>query len=323
MASSPTPPYRRRRLFALGGLLAVAVVLALVVVGSLASGGSRSGSGSGSANAPRAAHGDGGGASAPRTTATVAGPARDMGRPGPPRPVPILMYHVVSDPFANSPYPDLYVPRAQFQDEMHALRAAGYTAVTLQKVWDSWHANGPLPTKPVVVSFDDGYHSHFTNALPVLRALGWPGVLNLELKNIRSDYGLTDAQVSALIAAGWEVDSHTIDHPDLTTVDAARLRYEIAQSRAELKARFHIPVNFFCYPAGRYDAAAVAAVQAAGYLAATTTQPGLAKPDEADRFTLNRVRVNNGVSGSTLVAQLAGLAAGGSAGTGGSGGGAG
>jgi peptidoglycan/xylan/chitin deacetylase (PgdA/CDA1 family) len=166
----------------------------------------------------------------------------------------------------------------------------------LQEVWDSWHANGSLPAKPVVVSFDDGYHSHFTNALPVLRAL---------------------------IAAGWEVDSHTIDHPDLTTVDAARLRYEVAQSRAELKARFHIPVNFFCYPAGRYDAAAVAAVQAAGYLAATTTQPGLAQPAAADRFTLNRVRVNYGVSGASLVAQLAGLAAGGSAGAGSSGGGAG
>ena len=321
MATSPTPPYRRRRLLALGGLLAFVVVLALIVVGSLASGGSGSGSGRGSARTPVAAHE--GGASAPHAAASVAGPARDLGRPGAPRAVPILMYHVVSDPFPNSPYPDLYVPRAQFQGQMQALKAAGYTAVTLQEVWDSWHANGPLPTKPVVVSFDDGYHSHFTNALPVLRALGWPGVLNLELKNIRSDYGLTDAQVSALIAAGWEVDSHTIDHPDLTTVDAARLRYEIAQSRAELKARFHIPVNFFCYPAGRYDAAAVAAVQAAGYLAATTTQPGLAKPDEADRFTLNRVRVNNGVSGSTLVAQLAGLAAGGSAGTGGSGGGAG
>jgi peptidoglycan/xylan/chitin deacetylase (PgdA/CDA1 family) len=192
---------------------------------------------------------------------------------------------------------------------MQALKDAGYTAVTLQEAWDSWHANGPLPGKPVVVSFDDGYHSHLANALPVLRALGWPGVLNLELKNIRSDYGLTAPQVRQLIAAGWELDSHTIDHPDLTTVDAATLQHEVADSRAELKRRFGVPVNFFCYPAGRYDDAAIAAVRAAGYLAATTTEPGLAQADEADRFTLHRVRVNNGVSGATLVAQLAGLGA--------------
>jgi peptidoglycan/xylan/chitin deacetylase (PgdA/CDA1 family) len=319
MANPSTPPHRRRRLLALGGLVLALLALVAIVAGAVGSGGGGASGTKSSRRADAAKRADGA-----RTTASApAGPARDMGRPGPPRAVPILMYHVVSDPFPNSPYPDLYVPRAQFQDEMQALKAAGYTAVTLQEVWDSWHANGSLPAKPVVVSFDDGYHSHFTNALPVLRALGWPGVLNLELKNVRSDYGLTDAQVRALIAAGWEVDSHTIDHPDLTTVDAARLRYEVAQSRAELKARFHIPVNFFCYPAGRYDAAAVAAVQAAGYLAATTTQPGLAQPAAADRFTLNRVRVNYGVSGASLVAQLAGLAAGGSAGAGSSGGGAG
>ncbi|HZV75183.1 MAG TPA: polysaccharide deacetylase family protein [Conexibacter sp.] len=307
MAASPTPPYRRRRSLALAGLLAVLVAVVLVVAGALGSGGGGAG---GATKAAAHGAGDGGKGGAARTTATAAtGPARDLGAPGPPRPVPILMYHVVSDPFPNSPYPDLYVPRAQFADQMRALKRAGYTAVTLQEAWDSWHANGPLPRRAVVVSFDDGYRSHITNAMPVLRVLGWPGVLNLELNNIRSDYGLTAPQVRQLIAVGWEVDSHTITHPDLTTVDAARLQHEIADSRAELKRRFGIPVNFFCYPAGRYDAAAIAAVQRAGYLAATTTEPGLAQPAQADRFTLHRVRVNNGISGAGLVAQLASLGA--------------
>jgi peptidoglycan/xylan/chitin deacetylase (PgdA/CDA1 family) len=234
---------------------------------------------------------------------------RDLGAPGPPRPVPILMYHVISDPLPNSPYPDLYVPRAQFAAQMQALKQAGYTAVTLGEVWKSWHANGPLPRRPIVVSFDDGYRSHSTNALPVLRAFGWPGVLNLELKNIRPDYGLTDSEIRGLIAAGWEIDSHTIDHPDLRTVDAARLQYELVASRAEIRQRFGQPADFFCYPAGKYDATVIAAVQRAGYLAATTTNPGLAQPAEADRFVLNRVRVNNGVSGASLVSQLAALGA--------------
>ncbi|HEV7774460.1 MAG TPA: polysaccharide deacetylase family protein [Conexibacter sp.] len=304
MAESPTPPYRRRRVLALAGLIAALLALVLIVVGALGSGGGGDGTQRVTTSGGKGARA---GSGAATTTTSAAGPARDMGDPGPPRPVPILMYHVVSDPFPDSPYPDLYVPKAEFADQMHALKDAGYTAVTLQEAWDSWHANGPLPAKPVVVSFDDGYHSHLANALPVLRALGWPGVLNLELKNIRSDYGLTAPQVRALIAAGWELDSHTIDHPDLTTVDAATLQHEVADSRAELKRRFGVPVNFFCYPAGRYDDAAIAAVREAGYLAATTTEPGLAQPDEADRFTLHRVRVNNGVSGATLVAQLAGL----------------
>jgi len=289
MADSPTPSDRRRRMLALGGLIAAALALLAAVVAAL-----------------------GGGTTHARYRVGVVahvgrGPARLPGRPGPPRPVPILMYHVISDPLPGSPYPDLYVPKAEFADQMHALDHAGYTAVTLRQWWDSWHAHGPLPAKPAVVSFDDGYHSDLANALPVLRALGWPGVLNLELRNIRSDYGLTAPQVRALIDAGWELDSHTIDHPDLTTLDATALRHEVADSRTELKRRFGAPVDFFCYPAGRYDDAAIAAVRAAGYLAATTTEPGLAQPDDADRYTLPRVRVGNGVSGAALVAQLAAL----------------
>jgi len=284
-------------------VVAVAVLVAVVTaLGSGGDGGSAAPSAQHAAPAERSRTTTGA-----TTTPAVAGPARDMGSTGPPRPVPILMYHVISDPLPGSPYPDLYVPKDEFADQMRALKQAGYTAVTLQEWWNSWHAHGRLPAKPVIVSFDDGYHSHFANAYPVLRALGWPGVLNLELKNIRSDYGLTAPQVKTLVAAGWELDSHTIDHPDLTTVDAARLRHEVADSRAELKRRFGVPVNFFCYPAGRYDDAAIAAVRAAGYLAATTTAPGLARPNDADRFTLPRVRVNNGVSGSALVGQLAGL----------------
>jgi peptidoglycan/xylan/chitin deacetylase (PgdA/CDA1 family) len=309
MAGSPTPPPPdgRPRALALGALIAGFLALVLIVVLTLASGGD------GDAGGPREqapTHAGGGGSESTASTTTVPGPARDMGEPGPPRPVPILMYHVISDPLPDSPYPELYVPRAEFEQQMQALKDAGYTAVTLQEAWDSWHADGPLPRKPVVVSFDDGYHSHLANALPVLRALGWPGVLNLELQNIRGDYGLTGPQIRQLIDAGWELDSHTIDHSDLTTVDAATLEHEVADSRAEIRRRFGVPVNFFCYPAGRYDDAAIAAVQRAGYLAATTTDPGLAQPDEADRYTLDRVRVNSGVSGDALVAQLASLGTG-------------
>jgi peptidoglycan/xylan/chitin deacetylase (PgdA/CDA1 family) len=305
MTGSPSRSRRRATLaLALAAVLLCAVLLA-ACGGSGGLGDGRSHAATAAAHRPATTARRHAAATTPATTATT----RDLGSPGPPRPVPILMYHVISDPLAGSPYPDLYVPRAQFAGQVQALKQAGYTAVTLEQVWKSWHANGPLPRRPVVVSFDDGYRSHYTNALPVLRALGWPGVLNLELKNIRPDYGLTDPQIRALIAAGWEVDSHTIDHPDLRTVDAARLQYELVQSRAEIRQRFGVPADFFCYPAGKYDATVIAAVQRAGYLAATTTNPGLAQPVAADRFILNRVRVNNGVSGASLVSQLTALGA--------------
>ena len=103
---------------------------------------------------------------------------------------------------------------------------------------------------------------------------------------------LTPPYVRALITAGWEVDSHTVDHVDLTTLSAARLRYELVASRRDLRRAFGVPVNFFCYPSGSYDPAVVKAGRAAGYLAATTTNPGLAGP--AQPYRLARLRVSNG-----------------------------
>lgn len=303
---SGTPPHILIRRIAALLLLLAAFVIAIAVVVKIAGGddGPSTSAAATSTTASRAA--------ARRAARAAISPTagRDMGEPGPPRAVPILMYHVTTDPPANAPFPDLYVRASEFADQMQALKQAGYVAVTQQEVWDFWHRGGPLPARAVVVSIDDGYHSNYANARPVLRRLGWPAVLNLKVGNLHEPtYGLTPGQVRALIADGWEIDSHTIEHPDLTTVDAATLAREVAESRRRLQKAFGVPVNFFCYPAGRYDDAVIAAVQQAGYLAATTVNPGLAEPAEADRFVLNRVRVNAGVSGTSLVGQLQALGA--------------
>jgi peptidoglycan/xylan/chitin deacetylase (PgdA/CDA1 family) len=201
------------------------------------------------------------------------------------------MYHVIAAaPATGTPYPELWVPPEAFAAQMKALKRAGYHGVTLSQMWDAWHGGPGLPRHPVVVSFDDGYTSQFRSAAPVLHRLGWPGVINLEVKNLHVAGGMNAREVRGLLARGWELASHTRTHPDVTTLDAAGLEREIAGSRAVLRRRFGVPVAFFCYPAGRYDAAAVAAVRAAGYHGATTTEPGVAQPG-GDPYTMPRVRV--------------------------------
>ena len=219
-------------------------------------------------------------------------------------PVPILMYHVISKAPAGVPNAELWVDRHVFADEMQALHAAKFQAITLQQAYDGWKHGGPLPKRPVVVSFDDGYLSHYTHAKPVLRALGWPGVLNLQL-NVLGQGGLTTKQIKSMIAAGWEVDSHTLTHPDLTTLDDASLRRELVDSRRELRKRFDVRADFLAYPAGKYDARVEAATKAAGYRAATTVDEGVARGRD-DPFALKRVRVNASDTPATLLARLRG-----------------
>ena len=106
-----------------------------------------------------------------------------------------------------------------------------------------------------------------------------------------------------MIKAGWEIDSHTLTHPDLTTLDDAALAHELSESRRELQRRLGVPADFFAYPAGRHDARVIAATEAAGYTAATTVEPGVATRRD-DPFALPRVRVNASDTAASLLARL-------------------
>ncbi|MDX6603823.1 MAG: hypothetical protein QOF23_332 [Solirubrobacterales bacterium] len=186
---------------------------------------------------------------------------------------------------ADASYPELWVSRPDFHREMDWLAAHDYEAVTLEQVEDAWYRGARLPPKPVVISFDDGYRPQFTYGLPELRMHGWAGLLNLKAEG--SD--LYKSNVRAMIDAGWELAAHTIHHSDLTTLDGAALKEEVTGSRAILRREYGVPVKNFCYPAGRFDRAVVAAVEAAGYTAATTEIPGYASratPYELDRFEI-------------------------------------
>jgi peptidoglycan/xylan/chitin deacetylase (PgdA/CDA1 family) len=294
---------RRRRRVAGLSLLGVAAVIvaAVVLLGS--------GSGGGGSAKPSASSQKGSSGSSTATGSASAKPSPLLGpipatAPGAHRaatePVPILMYHVIGTVKPGTPYPELWVTASDFSAQMRALAARGYHGVTLQQAWDAWHHGGLLPSKPVVVSFDDGYSGQYKDAMPVLRSLRWPGVLNLKLGNLRD---LKAPHVREMIASGWEIDSHTINHLSLPAIDDAHLRYELEASKARLKKEFGLTVNFFCYPAGAYNQHVIAAVKQAGYLAATTTDEGFARPQ--DTFVLGRVRVNGSDSPASLLAKLA------------------
>jgi peptidoglycan/xylan/chitin deacetylase (PgdA/CDA1 family) len=208
-------------------------------------------------------------------------------------PVPILEYHVLGPASEDAPYPELYVTRPDFHQQMNWLGDHGYEAVTLETVERAWYHGGTLPAKPVVISFDDGYRPQFTYALPELRAHGWPGVLNLKAEG--SD--LYTSNVEAMIDAGWELASHTINHSDLTTLEPEQLEEEVAGSRQMLRREYHVPVKNFCYPAGQFDATVIEAVMAAGYTGATTEIPGAAENDSPYELKRFEILGSSGVTG--------------------------
>jgi peptidoglycan/xylan/chitin deacetylase (PgdA/CDA1 family) len=216
------------------------------------------------------------------------------------------MYHVIAEPPAGAPFPGLYVPPAEFAEQMQALEQAGWHAVTLDQVEAYWTRGVSLGTgKPIVISLDNGYQSQYTQALPVLRRLGWVGDENLQLTGLPpSQGGLGQDEIRGLLAAGWELDTQGISHADLITLDAQQLHEQVAVARQTIQRRFHVPVNWFCYPSGHYNPTVVAAVAAAGFTGSTTVMPGWAHPAD-DRYRLHRLRVLGGTTAAGLLSLLA------------------
>jgi peptidoglycan/xylan/chitin deacetylase (PgdA/CDA1 family) len=291
-----------RRALALGALVVVAAVIIVVAVAGT---GSHNPTGRGGSRHPVSAK--------PRSAASVqrANAQRGTAAAGPTGPpgteaVPILMYHVIAAPPAGAPFPGLYVEPQLFAAQMQALKQAGWHAVTQDQVEAYWRRGVPLgPGKPIVLSFDNGYQSQYTQALPVLRRLGWVGVENIQLSGLPpSQGGLLQRQIKGLVAAGWELDTQGISHADLVTLDAAALHEQVAVARQTVQRRYGVPVNWFCYPSGHYDDRVVAEVKAAGYTGSTTVVPGWAHHDD-DPYRLHRLRVLGGTSPSALLSQIA------------------
>jgi peptidoglycan/xylan/chitin deacetylase (PgdA/CDA1 family) len=275
----------RRRLVALGSLVVVVIAVVIVLTSSggdeddkvAAKPTASAGAAPKKAKAAKASSASG----EVRNATPQAGWKPDKG------PVPILEYHVLGHPPEGAPYPELYVGRTDFEKQMDWLEKAGYEAVTLEQVQEAWYHAGTLPPKPVVISFDDGYRPQFTFALPTLSKHGWAGVLNLKAAGSE----LYESNVEAMIAAGWELAAHTIHHLDLTELGPEELKEEVTGSRKILQEEFKVPVNNFCYPAGKFDETVVKAVEAAGYTGATTEISGFAekgKPYELARLEILR-----------------------------------
>ena len=226
---------------------------------------------------------------------TVAGPPVAIA-PGPSSiRVPILMYHYVrvnSDPNDGLGF-RLSVTPADFAAQMDWLYANGYHTVTMQDLDAFLSGQRGLPSRPIVLTFDDGYVDFFTAALPILRSHDFTAVSYVVSGFVDQPRYMSASQVLAAQDAGIEIGSHTVGHVDLTRQSVAGLLNQVSASKAALEALLGRPVVSFCYPSGRFGSREAAAVAAAGYQDATTTVSG-SWHSLADRYMWTRIRVSGG-----------------------------
>lgn len=213
--------------------------------------------------------------------------------------VPILMYHYVSElpPDADVYRINLTVEPVDFIDQLQYLKEAGFRTITLNDLYLNLTQGYPLPEKPVVLSFDDGYRDAYEIVFPALLEFGFNATFFILATpaHFESPQYLTWAQMAEMADAGMEIQSHGRDHVDLSGQSYDYLVYQtVGVQEAILYHTGQMP-RFFCYPSGRYDDDVIAVLKSAGYWGAVTTAWGTTH-STGNLFEMPRVRVQNGTS---------------------------
>lgn len=220
--------------------------------------------------------------------------------------VPILMYHAVGHRPAPAAYRLSVAPEA-FTEQMELLAAHGFAPVTTAELGRAWRGGEPLPPRPVLITFDDGYEGVHRHALPVLAKHGFVSTLFVstgwlrgehEARGAHGAHGTSTAldsmldwdQVRELAAAGTEIGGHTHTHPQLDQVDDARLRFETLRCREIIAGELGAAPVSFAYPYGYSSRRVRHMVRAAGFAQALAVGNAAARRRQGP-YALERVTV--------------------------------
>ncbi len=217
--------------------------------------------------------------------------------------VPIVMYHHIDALPTNGDrirY-NLTLPPELFEDHLRMLRDEGYAVITLDDLLLYLTRGRPLPPKPVILTFDDGYRDNYTHAFPLLKAYGMTGtffIINDVVNQSRPEY-LTWDMVREMRAAGMRFGAHGRTHIELSQADMDQLVWQALGSTEVFQVELGEPARYIAYPSGRYNERVIQVYKSAHYWAGLTTRQGVIQ-DSDHLFELKRLRVYPTTTGLQL-----------------------
>jgi len=220
--------------------------------------------------------------------------------------VPILMYHYISSlpTDADATRVQLTVEPNIFRTHLRYLQEQGYNTISLYQLDAALLYGAPLPPRPVILTFDDGYIDHYTNVFPALQEYGFTATFFVITgrADLNDPVYMSWAQIQEMAAAGMSMESHTKSHRELRGRDYDFLVYELLGSLESLAAYTDNPPRMFAYPVGRYDETTLNVLSQLPVWRALTTENGTLHTTD-NRLLVPRVRIN----GDTSVEALASL----------------
>lgn len=195
--------------------------------------------------------------------------------------VPVIMYHDVLPQkevsWDNTPQ--------EIVEHFELIKTQGLTPISLQQLVTHLQTGLPLPEKPIVLTFDDGYGGHYEYVYDLIKKYNYPAVFSIYTDGVGKDAipnadrrpraprthvsweQLQEMKMNPLV----EIVSHSVTHPlDMRKQTDEQLKRELGESKQVLESKLGIPMDYFTYPVGKNDDRIRRLVREAGYKAALT-----------------------------------------------------
>lgn len=225
--------------------------------------------------------------------------------------IPILLYHNIA-PLGNHRYRSQTVAAKTFESHMAYFSSHRYTPITVSHLVQAMTDHSqPLPHRPVLITFDDGFADFYTDALPILANYNFPATLYIATGYVGKTSGwlqslgegsrlmLTWSQIDEISRSGIECGSHSHNHLQLDILPRQIAQEEITRSKMVLEQHLGQPILSFAYPYGYHNMRTEALVQRAGYASACAVRNALSSRED-HRYALSRVEVKGNLHVSEL-----------------------
>lgn len=201
--------------------------------------------------------------------------------------VPILNYHKIDGKLIHC----LSLSPAEFEEQIRYLSEQGYQSITPDQLNAYIKHGTPLPAKPILITFDDGYADNYYNAYPIMQKYGFIATIFVVTSLIGKDQRfMTWDHLRELQKHGFIIGSHTVSHKPLTGLPPDQVMSELIQSRQKIAAEIGQSPEYLAYPTGAYNKFVEDMVKRAGYKGAFTIRYGQAG-SASNSFALERIPI--------------------------------
>ena len=203
--------------------------------------------------------------------------------------VPILCYHQIRDwrPKDSKSAKEIIVPTALFQAQLKMLADSGYHTILPDELYNYLNKGAKLPSKPIMLTFDDNDLDQYTAAAPEMKKYGFKGVFFIMTVTIGRPRYMSKAQIKELSDAGHVIASHTWDHHRVDRYQGDDWITQLEKPKKVLEAITGKQVNYFAYPFGLWNKAAIPELKKRGFTAAFALAEK--RDDQDPLFTIRRI----------------------------------